>query len=120
MTIPAVGSFYNTKAFGFPWSQPGPGDEVSPQAPTEYPIVFQGFPQAPFSYTALYNLICGHWVNMVECFEEFDSVTQMQAAVLVCPVCGVVQLIVEPYSEWENNYFGLYPLGLGSETFPDD
>ena len=121
MAFPTVGSlYYGGRLNGMGpvvWTQPGPGFIVQPQPPTEYPVVPQGYPQTPFSYTGLYSLLCNHWTNTVECYEVYDPATKMQAAVLVCPVCQTVQLIVEPYSEWENNFFGLYPLSLGGRTY---
>lgn len=117
MGFPAVGQFYNPNQFGFPWSQPGPGFVVSPQAPTEYPVVPQGFPQQPFAYEGLYSLICGHWTNTIETFEEYDPATKMQAAILCCPVCGVVQAIVEPYNVWQSSYYGLYPIGFSENAY---
>ena len=101
------------------WTQPdGPGTLVSPPLPTQYPIEYQGFPQTVMSYEGLFVFGCGHWCNNCEVFEQYDIYADVSAAICCCPVCSFVVLIVEPYNEWENNFYSIYPQGLGSATFP--
>lgn len=125
MPLPTLGTLYHGgHANGLPnglpvWTQPGgAGTPVSPPAPTLYPIVPQGYPQAPFCYQGLYVLGCGHWINEPELYTEFDSTTGKQAALCCCPVCSYIQLIVEPADQWWEQWYGLYNTGLAVATLP--
>jgi hypothetical protein len=92
MALPAVGTFYlNPVRSGVRvWTQPGgPGTQVFPAQP-------QG------EHAALYALICAHWINCLEVFEQYDPVTKQQAAILCCPMCSTVQRIIIPYANYEN------------------
>jgi hypothetical protein len=127
MAFPVVGElYYGGKINGIGpvvWTQPnGPGTPVSPAAPTQYPVINQGYPQTPFSYEGLFSFPCGHWCNTCEVFEAYDEDNETSAAICCCPVCSYCILIVEPYNEWQNEFFSIYPLGLGNQTFtnPDE
>jgi hypothetical protein len=122
MALPAVGTlYYGGKINGrgpIVYTQPnGPGTPVFPPLPTVYPPQNQGYPQQVFSFEGFLSLPCGHWVNTVEVFKEYDSVAQSSAALCCCPVCSYIVEIVEPYSNWENNFYSIYPTGIGSKTY---
>ena len=85
------------------WSQPGgAGTPVVPQAPQQFPQVNQGYYQVPMTYPSLYVAGCGHSFNTYEVFKVYDPYTQLQAALLSCPVCSYVQQVIEPYSNYQN------------------
>lgn len=120
--FPVLGSlYYGGKINGsgpVVWTQPGGiGTPVSPAAPTQYPGHDEGYPQEFFSYEGLFSFGCGHWTNTCEVFEVYDPTTEMQAAVCCCPVCSFVIIIVEPYNNWQNEFFAIYPIDLGGQTF---
>src|ERR1017187_5755446 len=122
MAFPVVGSlYYGGKINGMGpvvWTQPGGiGTPVSPAAPTQYPVVFQGYPQTPFSYTGLFAFPCGHWCNTCEVFEANAPISGEVAAICCCPVCSYVVLIVIPVNDWYNDFYSIYPAMLGSHTF---
>jgi hypothetical protein len=99
------------------YTQPGgPGSPVSPQPPqTSPPSTWQRTyykPTYPFVYVGLLNFICGHWANTCEVFTVYDPYNDCQAALCCCPVCSMIQLIVEPASDWFQTFYSLYPLGL--------
>lgn len=104
------------------WTQPnGPGTIVFPQFPTQYPQVPerpQGFPQIPFVYSGLFSFGCGHWANTVEVFKMFNQYTSNQAAICCCPMCGYIQMIVEPAEKWWEEFYTLYDTGLETGVRP--
>ena len=116
MSLPVLGSLYlGFTRNGLPvWTQPGGiGTPVYPQAPLVYPQVNEGFPQQVMAYEAQLVGFCGHWFNVPEVFKEYDSSTGKQAAIVCCPVCSGILLIVEPYEDWSSSFFMVYPVGLG-------
>lgn len=116
-----LGTLYKTPGTpGVPdWRQPGgPGTIVLPQAPTIYPPRYEGYPQSPFAYEGLYSWGCGHWGNSPEVFTEYDPYLELQAAIICCPVCSYIQLIVEPAIDWWESWYGQYSTGLSIATLP--
>lgn len=100
------------------WTQPnGPGTPVSPAPPTQYPGHDEGYPQIPFAYYGLLNFGCGHWFNCPEVFTVDDPYTENRAALVCCPVCSYIGLIVEPASKWWDEFFFIYGLGNGTGVF---
>ena len=121
MPLPQQGTLYYKGLLNgqLVWTQPGgPGTAVSPVAPRIYPAVYQGYPQSPFAYQGLYVLGCGHWLNEIEVIQMWDDVNEEQAALLCCPVCSYIQLIVEPAVDWWETWYGLYNTGLEIATLP--
>jgi hypothetical protein len=122
MALPVVGSlYYGGKVNGqVVWTQPGgPGTQVFPLPPSLYPSVYQGFPQSVFAYQGLYSWpYCGHWINEPEIITQYDPTNDVQAAILVCPVCGTVGYIVEPADQWWESWYGAYSTGLAIATLP--
>jgi hypothetical protein len=101
------------------WTQPGgEGTTVFPQFPTQYPQVPQGYPQTPFCYQGLFSFGCGHWANTCEVFQEFDPYTNVVAAFCCCPMCSYIQIIVEPASQWYEQWYTLYNTGLVTGVRP--
>jgi len=100
-TVPQIGTLYkNPVQSGITvWVQPGgPGTLVYPQ-------------QSQGQKSALYSLGCGHWVNTLEVFEEYDPDTGIQVALLCCPACSYIQQIISPYENYSN--YEITPLVLG-------
>ena len=99
------------------YSQPnGIGTPVTPLPPTVNPPPnwknSNWLPAYPFVYVGLLNFICGHWCNTCEVYTLYDPVTEEQAALCCCPVCSIIQLIVEPASDWYSEFYSLFPRGL--------
>ena len=118
--FPEVGSLYHDGIINGikVYSQPdGPGTPVLPKPPSLYPIVNQGYPQNVMSYQGLYSLGCGHWVNEPEVYKQYDPYTGENAAIICCPICGYIQKIVEPYANWQNEFYGIYYIGIVGHTF---
>lgn len=105
MALPEIGTLYNPPGDAIPgtlpsvWRQPGgPGTTVYPQpydsaaGEFEPPLIPQG----------MYSFQCGHIFNLPAIFEEYDPDTDEQAAIICCPVCTLVQQIIEPYEEYLN------------------
>lgn len=122
--LPVVGSLYNDGIQNGQviYTQPGgPGTLVYPQFPQLYPQVPerpQSFPQTPFVFAALFSFGCGHWANIPEVFKQFNIYTDNQAALCCCPMCGYIQLIVEPADDWWQKFFTLYNTGLATGVHP--
>lgn len=109
--------YYGGKLNGYPfWSQPGgPGTIVYPQYPRQYPVQPerpQSFPQTPFVYWSMLQFGCGHWCNCPEMFKVWDPYTELMAALVCCPQCSYIQLIVEPAEDWWEKFFLIYDQGL--------
>ena len=115
-----VGQLYNSGLVNgqLVWTQPGgEGTQVFPALPTVYPPIPQGYPQQVFVYQGLYVFGCRHWANTLETFQVYDPYTQLQALLLCCPMCSYIQQIVEPAALWWDDYYGLYPTGLGTGVY---
>ena len=82
------------------YSQPGGiGTPVVPQPPQVNPPPNwknSAYPPYPYCYVGLLNFICGHWANTCEVYTVNDPTTNQRAALCCCPVCSIIQLIVEP------------------------
>lgn len=101
------------------YTQPGgPGTIVFPQFPSLYPVVPQGYPQEPMVYQGLLSFGCGHWANTCEVFSEYDPYNEVIAALCCCPMCGFIQLIVEPFSDWFEKWWVLYNTGFVTGVRP--
>ena len=115
-----VGQLYNGGIVNglLVWEQPGgPGTPVYPQAPIQYPPVYDGYPILPMSYNGFLNFGCGHWANTCEVQIVYDPYTEEQAALCCCPVCSYIQLIVEPASDWSNRFYSIYDTGVNSRAY---
>lgn len=100
-----VGQLYNGgKINGLPvYSQPGgQGTPVVPQAPREFPQVFQGYYQVPMTYPSLYQFGCGHYLNCPEVFCVYNPYNEVQEALVCCNQCGYIQQVISPYSSFQN------------------
>jgi hypothetical protein len=119
-----VGSLYNGGIVNGQqvWTQPGgPGTPVLPAYPTLYPRVPekpQSFPQQPFVYTGMFIFGCLHWSNTVEVFQVYDPYTEQIAALCCCPQCSYIQLIVEPASQWWEEFYTIYDTGFVTGVHP--
>jgi hypothetical protein len=93
MALPEIGTLYTPFSPGnLPptYTQPGgPGTLVYPQQPMG-------------ERSAQYSFACGHWFNIPRIWEVYDDVNKEQAALICCPMCGLVQRIIEPYSEFDD------------------
>lgn len=99
------------------FTQPnGPGTPVFPQPPQVNPPPnwknANWLPAFPYAYVGLLNFICGHWTNTCEVYKVYDPYNSVDAALLCCPVCSMIQLIVEPADNWWQEWFSLFPLGI--------
>lgn len=74
---------------------------VYPQAPTQSPEFFMGFPQVPMSYPSLYVAGCGHQFNEFEIFEAYQESLGEQVALICCPICSYIQQIML-YTEYQS------------------
>jgi hypothetical protein len=99
------------------YTQPdGIGTPVFPQPPTINPPPNWGtsnwLPAYPFAYVGLFNWGCNHWTNTPEIYTVWDPYSQEQAAFVCCPTCGYVQYIIEPASEWWQEVYMAYQVGI--------
>ena len=99
------------------YTQPGGvGTQVSPLPPQVNPPPnwknSAWLPAYPFVFTALLGWPCGHWINEPEVFQVYDEYTEEQAALLCCSVCSYIGYIIEPASDWWEEFFQIYPVGL--------
>jgi hypothetical protein len=99
------------------YSQPGGiGTPVEPHPPrTSPPSNWRNTfykPKYPTVFTALLSWGCGHWTNTTEVYQTADPYSGEIAALLTCPVCGYLAYIIEPASDWWQEFFSIYPLGL--------
>jgi hypothetical protein len=103
------------------FTQPGgPGTPVSPLPPrTSPPSNWKNafYPAYPYAYIGLLNFICGHWTNTCEVYTVYDPYNQCDAALCCCPVCSMIQLIVEPAANWWEEFYSLYPVGIKQPAF---
>lgn len=105
MPLPQIGTLYNPSGDAIPgtlpsfWSQPGgPGTTVYPQ-PKD---TAAGFLEPPLISIGMYVWGCGHITNLPAVFEAYDDETQERAALICCPTCTFIQLIIEPYSRYQD------------------
>ena len=99
------------------YSQPnGIGTPVVPQPPQVNPLPnwknSNWRPSFPVVSIGLLNFLCGHWTNTCEVYTVYDPYNEVQAALCCCPVCSIIQLIIEPADDWWQEFYSLYPLGL--------
>ncbi len=99
------------------YTQPGGiGTPVFPQPPqTSPPSNWKNqayLPSYPFAYISLLTWGCRHRTNTCEVFEVYDPVNEVQAALLCCPVCSYIGDIVEPASNWFQEFYSVYPVGI--------
>ena len=109
------------------YTQPnGPGTPVFPQPPKVNPPPNwknEFYPSYPFAYIGLLTWGCGHWTNTMEKFTVFDPYNDCVAALLCCPVCSYIGYIIEPASDWDREYFSIYPVGIvqpGAGIIPNE
>lgn len=105
------------------YTQPGGiGTPVFPQPPQiNPPPNWHGanwLPQFPYAYTALLTWGCAHWTNTAEVFRGFNPYDQESVAFLCCPVCGYLGYIVEPYEDWEREFYSIFPVGVVQPGYP--
>lgn len=105
MALPEIGTLYNPPGDAIPgtlpsvWSQPGgPGTRVFPQAYDSAAGEFEP-PLIPYG---MYIPGCGHPVNFLAVFREYDDESDEDAAIICCPVCTYIQRIIVPYDLFEN------------------
>ena len=85
------------------WTQPGGvGTLVYPQPQQYSPENYQGYQQSQMSYPALYSAGCGHFFNCYSIQEVFQPSSGDQVALVLCPQCGYVQQVIDPFSSFEN------------------
>ena len=99
------------------YTQPGgPGTPVFPQPPqTSPPSNWKNTfykPIYPVVQIGWLTFICGHRCNSCEVYTVYDPYNEVQAALCCCPVCSMIQLIVEPAEDWWSEFYSLYPRGL--------
>jgi hypothetical protein len=83
------------------WTQPGGiGTLVYPQPQELSPERYQGYPRRVMNYPALYSARCGHFFNCYEIFEVLSPSDGHQVALVVCPQCGFIQEIIDPYERF--------------------
>jgi hypothetical protein len=84
------------------WTQPlGKGTAVLPAQANNSP--FTAFP-VPGNVIdevgmSLWHLGCGHGIDVIRIFKDFDTDTQTQCAVVACSVCSYIQRIISPYED---------------------
>lgn len=94
----AVGTIYSPNWNNVPWSQPGgPFTPVFPQQVTANSNLFTTEPFSELTGTYMGN--CNHSFDQCLVFMDWDYDTNMQVALLCCPLCSTVQRTIEPYSE---------------------
>jgi hypothetical protein len=82
-----------------PWSQPGgPGTTVFPQP---YDSAAGQF-EPPLISIGQYLWGCGHITNLPWIFKAYDDDSEEEAALICCPVCSYIQMILEPYERYLN------------------
>ena len=91
--LPAIGSLYTPAEPGnLPPTYTQPGGVGTPV-----------FPQQPLGErSAQYSFGCSHFFNIPRIWQVYDPDTEEQAALICCPLCGYIQRIIEPYSEFDN------------------
>lgn len=95
-----LGALYQTNYHNIAWYQPGgPGTVVSPQQAdgtpfSAYPVPGQIFVEAG---SALWRAGCGHGFDCFRIQRDFDTVTGLSAALILCPVCSYIINVLEPY-----------------------
>src|SRR5579872_948859 len=80
------------------WTQPGgKGTAVFPAQTngpfTAYPVPGQVIDDLG---QALWLFGCGHGVDVIRVFKDFDPTTGLSAACICCSVCSYIQYLVEP------------------------
>lgn len=93
-----IGSLYQPQWHNIAWSQPGGvGTTVYP-GPNDGPF---GYPQNQIlmqeSGQGLWTAGCNHWFLTWLLFRDYDTVTQMSAAIQCCNVCSFIVRVYEPY-----------------------
>lgn len=104
------------------YSQPGGiGTPVVPQPPQVNPPPnwknSNWLPAYPFVYIGLLNFGCGHWTNTTEVYTVDNPDLGERVALCCCPVCGYIQLIVAPASDWWVEFYSLYPVGIRQPAY---
>jgi hypothetical protein len=99
------------------YSQPGGiGTPVVPQPPTVNPPLSWKHadwkPAYPYCYNGLLSWGCGHWTNTTEVYQTADPYSGEIAALLTCPVCGYLGYIIEPASDWFQEFYSIFPVGI--------
>lgn len=95
-----VGTLYIPNWSNINWTQPlGRGTQVFPaqarNAPfTAFPVPGNIIDEVGMS---LWPLGCGHGVDVIRMFKDFDTDTQTQCAVIACSICSFIVSIVSPY-----------------------
>jgi hypothetical protein len=81
------------------FTQPGgPGTPVFPQLTDSAAGQFE----PPTTPTGMYTYLCLHTFNCPRVFKQFDPLTGQDAAIICCPVCGLIQDIIIPYDSFLN------------------
>lgn len=109
MSVLTVGALYIPNYNGIAWSQPGGvGTTVFPQQNTgqfwnqpgkTFPLLGPPFAEAG---QALWISACGHGWDSMWIARDFDSTTNMSAAVCCCPLCSFIVRLLEPYTLLQN------------------
>lgn len=94
----AIGKLYipNGGPGGF-WKQPVPGGLVYPQQVTGNASILTVL---PFNEkTGTYVFGCGHSVDYVTVYTDYDFTIDETVALLACPMCSFVQRAISPASD---------------------
>jgi hypothetical protein len=118
-----VGDLYNGV-----YTQPGGNSTpVFPQPPQVNPPPnwknAAWLPAYPYVRIGELSWGCLHWTNTCEVYKVFDNYAQENAALLCCPVCSYIGYIIEPYDDWNREWYSIYPVGIvqpGGGVIPQD
>jgi len=99
------------------YTQPGGvGSPVVPQPPAVNPPPSwknsNWLPAFPYCYQGLLTWGCKHLTNTCETYRVYDNYAKMSAALLCCPVCSYIGYIIEPYEDWDREWYSIYPVGI--------
>jgi hypothetical protein len=96
------GTLYDPHWNNVHWTQPsGPYTKVLPV--TQVQAQSNLLTTEPFSeLTGVFIFPCGHSVNMVQVFQDYDYINETSVALIACPTCSCISRVVEPYSAIQN------------------
>lgn len=105
----SVGTLYVANYNNIAWTQPGgKNSKVFPaqanNAPfTLFPVPGQVIDEVGMS---LWPLGCGHGVDVIRVFKDFNTDTQGQCAVVACSICSFIVNIISPYENATSSIAG--------------
>jgi len=110
-----IGLQYQKTWNNIAWSQPdGIGTRVFPQQITGNSNILSVEPFSELTGTFLFG--CGHSVDQVMVFQDWDYDTGMSVALICCAICTFVQSRIEPYIEALTNPLQFAILYPGAST----